>query len=684
MNRDDESGFRPRPGRIRSKGSAGRQHLSFLSAMRRQVRARSLTPAGKGAGASPAPRCPGRAAPMRQGVGRGRGASFVRARGVAGWKHRQPGFRRVTVKARVVRQAGRGGGAAAHLRYIQRDGTSRDGERGVLYGADTDRADGKAFLERGADDRHQFRMIVSPEDADRMSDLTAFTRDLMMQMEADLGTPLDWVAVNHFNTAHRHVHVVVNGRDDFGENLVINGQYIGQGIRERASELVTLELGPVTEIEQRHKLEAEIGHDRFTRLDRALLDQAKEGRIDMRPGVERAAGNDVDRNLRLSRLAKLERMGLAQQTEPGIWELDGRLEDTLRALGEQGDITKQMHRALKARSPEQERDLAHFRLHGEVPDAPVTGRLIDRHLSDELGEKLSLVVDGIDGRVHHIAGFDPAQMEDIPSGAIVSIGTASARARPSDRTIAAMAREGICRPSEHLDRLQLDRWQVKGNPEELVQGHVRRLEALRRASIVERLDADHWRIPEDFAQRAAAYDAARSPKASIRLLSTLDLEAQIGSDGATWLDRRLVGGRGDRDRVEAGFGREVGDAMTRRQEHHIARGDAIRDPDGATRYRRNLLATLETREVERVGQGMAERKGLSWHRMGPFESISGKLSGPVHLASGSYALLENSHEMALVPWKPGIGRYLNRDMTLTIGEDGGIGWEIGRSRGLGL
>ncbi|MFT8519862.1 DUF3363 domain-containing protein [Acetobacter syzygii] len=70
--------------------------------------------------------------------------------------------------------------------------------------------------------------------------------------------------------------------------------------------------------------------------------------------------------------------------------------------------------------------------------------------------------------------------------------------------------------------------------------------------------------------------------------------------------------------------------------------------------------------------------------MGPFESISGKLSGPVHLASGSYALMESSHEMALVPWKPEIGRYRNRDMTLSIGEDGGLGWEIGRSLGLGL
>jgi type IV secretory pathway VirD2 relaxase len=99
-------------------------------------------------------------------VQRGRGAAFVRARNLSnGWSHRQPGSRRVIVKSRSVRAAGRSGKAAAHLRYIQRDGTARDGERGQLYSATEDRADGDAFLDRGQDDRHQFRFIVSPEDA---------------------------------------------------------------------------------------------------------------------------------------------------------------------------------------------------------------------------------------------------------------------------------------------------------------------------------------------------------------------------------------------------------------------------------------------------------------------------------------------------------------------------------------
>ncbi len=168
----------------------------------------------------------------------------------------------------------------------QRDGTSRDGERGRLYSATQDRTDGDAFLDRGKDDRHQFRVIVSPEDGAELGDLSGFTRDLIGKIEADLGTKLDWVAVNHFNTGHPHIHVIINGRDELDEDLVINGDYIAHGIRERASELMTLELGPVTAIEQQRKLAAEIDQDRFTRIDRALIAEAGEGLVDLRVCTE--------------------------------------------------------------------------------------------------------------------------------------------------------------------------------------------------------------------------------------------------------------------------------------------------------------------------------------------------------------------------------------------------------------
>ena len=136
---------------------------------------------------------------------RGAGAGARRARGRDG----------VAVKAHVVklnpqRGAARGGqyvitkSVDAHLRYLERDGVTKDGEKGQVYSAERDVEDGRAFLERGRNDRHQFRFIVSAEDGADLADLRETTRHLMQQMEADLGTKLDWIAVDHHNTGHPH------------------------------------------------------------------------------------------------------------------------------------------------------------------------------------------------------------------------------------------------------------------------------------------------------------------------------------------------------------------------------------------------------------------------------------------------------------------------------------------------
>src|SRR5690606_21713808 len=363
------------------------------------------------------------------------------------------GMRRVVVKTRYVQSAGKNGKGAAHLRYIQRDGTSRDGERGQLYSATDDRADGNAFLDRGKDDRHQFRFIVSPEDAADLSDLTEHTRDLMSRIEADLGTKLDWVAVNHHNTGHPHVHVIVRGKDDLGENLVINGDYLANGIRERASELTTLELGQVTDIEQSRKLSAEIDQDRFTRIDRAMAEEADDRFLDLRhePAEPRRQFN---RTLRLRRLAKLEKMGLATEHAPGVWELSKDMEPALRELGERGDIIRTIQKALGPQGGE--RDPMSFQIHDGAPETPIVGRVVDKHLSDELGENLTIVVDGIDGRTHHIADIAPERLGDARIGSVVQIGPAEATARPSDRTITAIAEDGIYRPSRHLEQAKFE------------------------------------------------------------------------------------------------------------------------------------------------------------------------------------------------------------------------------------
>jgi type IV secretory pathway VirD2 relaxase len=127
---------------------------------------------------------------------------------------------------------------------LERDGVTRDGEMAHMFGATEERADAMAFARRSQDDRHHFRFIVAPEDAAEMTDLEAFTHDLVSQMERDLGTRLDWVAVDHWNTDNPHVHLLVRGVAEDGADLVISRDCMSHGLRSRAKELVADELGP--------------------------------------------------------------------------------------------------------------------------------------------------------------------------------------------------------------------------------------------------------------------------------------------------------------------------------------------------------------------------------------------------------------------------------------------------------
>lgn len=682
MSRDDASDFRPRTGRIRDRGGpSGRRSQSFVAqVMKAAAKANGgpLTHAqitgGKRRGGSPGKgRC--------SRIGRGQAAADRLKRQAA---ERTPGQRqrRVVVKARIVRHKLGSGAAGAHLRYIQRDGTTRDGERGQLYGPERDHEDGRAFVERGEGDRHSFRVIVAPEDGDRLSDLRGFTRDVMAQVEADLGTKLDWVAVDHYNTGHPHSHVVIRGKDELGKDLIIAQDYITDGVRLRAQERATLELGPETDLELREKLRAEIGAERFTRIDRAMIEEAPNCVLDVRPEAGQVRA-DFDRTLRVGRLQTLQRFGLAHEIEPGVWTISEKLEPTMRALGERGDIVKAINRALTDRGLE--RGMDRYVLHGEQMQQPVIGRVIGKRLTDELGDRVALIVDGVDGRTHHVALGDKALAQDAPMGSIVEIGRAPAGPRASDRNIAALAIDtGVYRPSEHRAVAEAGHVRVPGGDYDgYIESHVRRLEALRRAGIVERLDADRWAIPSDYAARATAYDAAQSRRMNLRVLSTFDLERQITSDGATWLDRELVSPNRT-PLTQAGFGTEVSQAMERRKDSLVDQGLATRTSEGGTRAPKDLIARLEQQEIARVGPEMAKARGLTFKPAEVGNYVSGTLVGAANLGSGKFAMIDDGLGFSLVPWQPVLEQRLGRQVTGVTMPGGGIDWTFGRSRGLGL
>jgi type IV secretory pathway VirD2 relaxase len=402
-----ENEFRVRPGRIRDSGRGFSRTKSFVGqVMRAATKAGHVGP-NFGRGKDGASR-------SRFGCGR-RAALSLSLR---------PASRRVVMKARVVRHHGarsRSAPLSRHITYLKRDGVTRDGAEARMFDAASDKVDERAFAGRCGDDRHHFRFIISPEDAAELSDLRTFTRELMSDVARDLGTKLDWIAVDHWNTDNPHIHVLIRGRAEDGHDLVISRDYISRGFRDRAAERVAIELGPRSEREIRSALEREVEAERWTSLDRALRVASDDGAgvADLRPG---ASGEDLElRRLMVGRAAKLERLGLAEQVASGCWTFKPGIEDKLRDLSIRGDIIKTMHRAMSGfhREP----DVSGFALHGDEPVETILGRLVERGLYDELKGSAYAIVDGVDGRTHHLRFTDLEMTGDAMPGAIVEART---------------------------------------------------------------------------------------------------------------------------------------------------------------------------------------------------------------------------------------------------------------------
>lgn len=592
----------------------------------------------------------------------GRGSGMGRVLGTSG-RHSGERSRRAVVKARIVRLAGKGVRAAvAHLRYLQRDGTTREGERGSLYSGELDAADGKAFLERGSEDRHQFRFIVAPEDGAEYQDLKPLIRRLMTQAEKDLGTKLDWVAVDHFNTGHPHSHILVRGKDDQGKDLIIAREYITKGLRQRAVDLVNLDLGPRTNREIMRSNLREISQERLTGIDRRLLRA-----VDADGLVSPRHRDGVEQSLRAGRLTTLARMGLADEEHRGRWRLAEDLESTLRAMGRRGDIIATLDREIRSRSlAVSPMDYAIYDP-AELEAQPVAGQILTRGLSDEESDREYLIVDGSDGRTHYVGiGEGGAADMTIREGAIVRISPTPVETRDVDRTVAEIAARNGGRYSADIHFLH-----DPTASERFVQAHVRRLEALQRGkSGVEREDDGSWKITPDHVERAQQYERARAAREPVRvdMLSALRLEEMPHHNGITWLDEDSS--LSQLDRLGGGFGAKVAGALRQRQQWLVEQGLADK-PD--------MLERLRARELHRVARQLSRELGLGYAMAASGDRIEGIYRRPVQVGSARMALIENSREFTLVPWRPVLERRIGREVSGVM-RARDVSWTFGRGR----
>uniref|UniRef100_UPI0023AED498 relaxase/mobilization nuclease domain-containing protein n=1 Tax=Citrobacter portucalensis TaxID=1639133 RepID=UPI0023AED498 len=587
-----------------------------------------------------------------------------------------PFSRRVTIKTLLVNQRRASPQSLAkHLRYIERDGAGREGEPGRAYGPQIDEADLDAFKERCQDDRHHFRFILSPEDGVELDDLRTYTRHLMSRVEADLGTRLDWVAVDHWNTDNPHTHLVVRGCDDTGKDLIIAGDYIAHGFRHRAAELATEWLGPRTELEIQQSMQREVDQERWTGLDRTLQREAGD---DHQVKIERF--NDLKlrhhRQLLIGRLQHLQRLGLADEVQPGTWDIHTDAEKTLRALGERGDIIRTLQRAMRGQS----RELAVFEPSQSDPGhgRTIVGRVNSKGLADELHDRGYLVVDGVDGKAHYVALNARDELANYPTGAVVEV-RGSVEQRTADRNIAVLASDGLYRTDHHL-MIEQGRGNTGRDPQDVVAAHVRRLEALRRAGIVERVAEGLWKVPGDLPERGRQYDAQRLGGVVVELKSHLSIERQARVIGATWLDQQLVNGGNGLGNL--GFGSEAKRAMQERADFLIDQGLAEKR-DKRVVFARNLLRTLRNRELAQAAKYIAAETGLEHRPVADGQRVAGIYRRSVMLASGRFAMLDDGMGFSLVPWKPVIEQRLGQQIAATV-RGVRVSWEVGRQRGLSI
>jgi hypothetical protein len=652
-----ENEFELRLGRI------GHERLSNLARVRATIRQR--------AGVKDGPKT--RLAPKTGIRAHFRPGSAGKARPVI------PNQRRVIVKARfAMHGSGKGAPLRAHVSYLAREGKAAErGEPGLersvdyLQRAETpgneqfsfyDRSDvgvdGKAITAGWANDRLHFRLIVSAEDGEALGDLKPFIREVMTRLEQKLGTKLEWLAVDHWDTDNPHTHVLVRGKRADGQDLFIPSKLISSGIREHAQEVVTRVLGPRLEADLRQERWREISRMAGTPLDRELV-AAKNGQ-----GIINVYRPDL-----IARLERLESWGLAERGAKG-WRISEGLFGKLRAMDEHAQV---------------EQAVSAHRRPGELlpllaadPAQAIEGQLVHYGPADDLGGSFLAVVETGRGELRYARlerEADLAALDGAGPGAIVTLEPNVPAPGPADHAIAAIAERtgGLYSADLHFA-------ETPGVSRGLVEANIRRLEAMRRTSLVTRTADGVFIVGQDHLKRAMLFDERVSRRYPLvaGVASYWTLDEQVNAIGPTRLDRVLAG-EAAQPQGEGVFARQYAAALQQRRLFLIEQGWLGREEKLLPK---SMLDALAANELRAAAKDLSKEVGK--HVVtARLNHIQGVYARRVDLAQGRMALIVGERQASLVPWRPVMERFAGREVEgLWRGQ--GISWGLSRGRGLGL
>ncbi len=527
---------------------------------------------------------------------------------------------RVVIKSRVVRHLSVKNGLKSlqdHCGYFTRKGVEGPDHKAPEIYNGSGSPDSRfldEWMRNAAEDRHHFRFIVSPENS-RNLDLTAYTRELVRQMESDLGTRLDYIAVNHFNTDTPHSHIIMRGVTDDGNDLVISRDYISNGVRNRAREIANEHLGLRTELEIRNGITKEIGREAFTSIDRELkkiASRSQDNLIDVRFSSDRERSfEEFRRAVRTQRLKFLESMQLAREVKPGVWKVRDDIEMTLRELGIKNDIIKTMHRNLSTGNNQEKQIFDPL-----DPDRKIiTGTVLEKGVSDELNDRKYLVLSATDNRIYYVPLSKNSETPGMEAraGAIVTVSVRDLEKEllTSDRKIMEMAAANAGIYSLEMHRNQINRYRLPEGVtvEKYLENYIKRLKALESRGIIRRAGEGAWIVPADLESRLREHGGNI---VQVMLESADGLEKQVRSKSPTWIDRELAAGRLPTAATSgSSFTRELNRAKEERIETLRQMGIVTRTDKGITMSqdflenvkksgpRKEVRAGREDRDIER-------------------------------------------------------------------------------------
>ena len=673
MDRDtDDIIFEPKVGR------AGRDRGASLVKLRTAIRIAGLMGSGRTSSSRSA------AKPVTQ---RGPRAHFVKG-ARAGPRPVLTGQRRVVVKARFVSHSGaRGAPLRVHVAYLAREGRqtspglpepsgvdqkpefdssvtylSREGDSGgaglSFYNQRESDLDGKALTSAWVNDTRHFRLIISAEDGLALGDLRPFIREVMTGLEAKTGTQLEWIAVDHHDTDNPHTHILVRGRRSDGQDLFIPPKLIGSGIREHAQEIVTRALGPRQQVDLVRERTRDIDILGPSPLDKELI------RSRDRLGHIHASRPDL-----IARLERLEGWALASRGADG-WRVDGNVIARLKVMATHAEVEKVVSGSRLGKDAGTIREAEHTKLS--------TGELVHFGPLDDLGETFLAIVENEHGELRYTTlerADDLAQLDGVQVGANVALEPRAIEVRPSDIAVADVAaRTGGAYSIAHHSSA------APGASQALMEANVRRLEAMRRAGLVDRSADGVFQIAGDHLERALAFEsklAMRSPL-EVRVRSHLPLRDQVKAIGPTRLDRILS----DSEQRLTGKGRVAAAeaiALQQRRMFLIEQGlmgasDEKLGGHAISTMARNELAEAARRVSLALGVPVITQSRIS---------IDGVYVQRVDLAQGRMAVILQERQAFIVPWRSTLERFAGREVHGAV-RGNGLSWSLARGRAQSL